>query len=378
VTRPQSSEPARLPLQSLPTVARWTVLVAASILVAAVLQCARLPAAFMLGPLAAAVLAQTAGGAVKIPRVLIAAAQAIIGCLIASSITPEIISDFARQWPVFLGVVVLSVAVSAAIGWAMSRLNIMSGSTAVWGMLPGAATAMMVMAEAYGADFRLVAFMQYLRIVLVAASASVVAVLFVHGGGSRFAGGYFPGVNVSDLAATAAVALIGGWLGLVSRVPAGVLLGPMALGAVLNVLGWVRIELPPTLLIASYALIGWTTGLRFSREVLGAAARALPQSIGAIALLMGSCGLLAWMLAEFLHVDALTAYLATSPGGLDAAALIAASTKVDLPFVMALQTARAILLLIVGPPVARWVAGTIDRTRPNEEAVRPPDLGDLD
>jgi uncharacterized protein len=274
--------------------------------------------------------------------------------------------------------VVLSVAVSAAIGWAMSRLNIMSGSTAVWGMLPGAATAMMVMAEAYGADFRLVAFMQYLRIVLVAASASVVAVLFVHGGGSRFAGGYFPGVNVSDLAATAAVALIGGWLGLVSRVPAGVLLGPMALGAVLNVLGWVRIELPPTLLIASYALIGWTTGLRFSREVLGAAARALPQSIGATALLMGFCGLLAWMLAEFLHVDALTAYLATSPGGLDAAALIAASTKVDLPFVMALQTARAILLLIIGPPVARWVAGTIDRTRPNEEAVRPPDLGDLD
>jgi uncharacterized membrane protein AbrB (regulator of aidB expression) len=44
-------------------------------------------------------------------------------------------------------------------------------------MLPGAATVMMVMVEAYGADFRLVAFMQYLRVVLVAAVASVVALL---------------------------------------------------------------------------------------------------------------------------------------------------------------------------------------------------------
>jgi uncharacterized protein len=34
-----------------------------------------------------------------------------------------------------------------------------------------------VMAEAYGADFRLVAFKQYLRVELVAAVASVVALL---------------------------------------------------------------------------------------------------------------------------------------------------------------------------------------------------------
>jgi uncharacterized membrane protein AbrB (regulator of aidB expression) len=53
----------------------------------------------------------------------------------------------------------------------------LSPAAAIWGMLPGAATVMMVMVEAYGADFRLVAFMQYLRVVLVAAVASVVALL---------------------------------------------------------------------------------------------------------------------------------------------------------------------------------------------------------
>jgi hypothetical protein len=80
--------------------------------------------------------------------------------------------------------------------------------------------------------------------VLVAAVASVAALFCVHSGGSRFAGGYFPPVNLPDFAATATVALVGGGLGLASRIPAGVLLGPLALGAVLNVLGWVTVELP--------------------------------------------------------------------------------------------------------------------------------------
>ena len=112
--------------------------------------------------------------------------------------------------------------------------------------------------------------------------------------------------------------------------------------------------------------------------MLAAAARALPQSAGAMILLMAFCGLLAWLLVVLLHVDPLTAYLATSPGGVDAATIIAASTEVDMPFVMAMQTVRMIMLLVVGPPVARWVAGTLDRAPPNLEMVRSPDLGDLD
>jgi hypothetical protein len=245
-------------------------------------------------------------------------------------------------------------------------------------MLPGAATVMMMMAEEHGADFRLVAFMQYLRVVLVAAAASVVALMFVDGHGGRFSAGLFPPVDLADLAMTAAVALAGGVLGHASRLPAGVLLGPLVLGAVLNVLGEVRIEVPPLVLIASFAIIGWNTGLRFTTDVLAAAARALPQSIGATVLLMAFCGVVAWGLVVVLHVDPLTAYLATSPGGMDAAAVIAASTKVDMPFVMAVQAVRLMMLLLIGPPVARWVAGTLDRAPPGPEPPHSLDLGDLD
>jgi uncharacterized protein len=361
------------PLQSLPSAARWAVLLAASIAVTALLQWVKLPAAFLLGPAAAALMVQTRGGAVTVPRFSLIAAQAVLGCLVAHTITPSIVDGFLYHWPSVLGVLALSITASIVIGWIMGRFRIIPGSTPIWGMLPGGATVMMVMAEAYGADFRLVAFMQYLRVVLVAAAGSLLALYVAHGGVGRFANGYFPPVDAVAAAATVALALVGAWLGFVFRIPAGALMGPLALGGVLNALGLVKIELPPVVLIASFAIIGWNVGLRFTRDVLAAAARALPQTVGAITLLMMVCGLLAWMLVEFLHVDPLTAYLATSPGGVDAAAIISASTNVDMPFVMALQTTRLVVLIVIGPPLARWAAGKLDR-----RSLRPRDPAKID
>ena len=367
-----------LPLQPLSGTARWSVLLVASALAGAGLQAIGLPAALMLGPLGAAVLVQAAGGVVRVPRSLLAGAQAVIGCLVARSMTPTVVSGFLHQWPIVMTAVGLSLGGAVGIGWAMGRLRIVPGTTAVWGMLPGAATAMMVMAEAYGADSRLVAFMQYLRVVMVAAVASILALIFAHGGVSRFAAGYFPPVDLANFAFTLAIAAAGAALGYVSRIPAGVLFSPLILGAIVNGLGWVKIELPPVVLIASYALIGWNTGLRFTRDVLAAAARALPQCLGATALLMTFCGGLSWMLAKLLHVDALTAYLATSPGGVDAAAVIAASTKVDVSFVMMVQSVRVVIILALGPTVARMVAATLKPRRPTVAPPEPLDLGDLD
>ena len=54
--------------------------------------------------------------------------------------------------------------------------------------------------------------------------------------------------------------------------------------------------------------------------------------------------------------DPLTAYLATSPGGADAVAIIAASSPVDMPFVMAMQIGRLFVAILVGPSLARIIA----------------------
>jgi membrane AbrB-like protein len=69
------------------------------------------------------------------------------------------------------------------------------------------------------------------------------------------------------------------------------------------------------------------------------------------------CAALGVVMSRMLGIDPLTAYLATSPGGMDSVAIIAAaSNNVDLSFVMAMQMARFLIVMVAGPPLARMLA----------------------
>jgi membrane AbrB-like protein len=343
-------------LGRLPRLVLWGLLVVLSVLLAGLLSMAGLPAAWLLGPMLAGILIATNGGRIRIPRPPLLAAQAILGCLVARAITADIVMAFVRGWPLFLGIVLIIIVTSALLGWLIARFRVLPGTTAVWGTAPGAASAMMVMAGDFGADPRLVAFMQYLRVVCVAGMASVVARVWVGASAAAHTVAWFPALHWADFGATLLLAAATGGLGVALQIPAGTLLLPMIIGGVLEGTGLVTILLPPWLLVITYAFLGWNVGLGFSREILGHAWRALPQVLVSIFIMIGVCGCLAFLLVRWAGVDPLTAYLATSPGGMDSIAIIGASSNVDLSFVMALQGARFLIVLVAGPPLARFVA----------------------
>jgi membrane AbrB-like protein len=351
--------PVRLLADARPAT-RWAVLALLSAVLGALLHLAHLPAALMLGPMLAGIALEAAGGAVRVPSLAMNIAQGIIGCLIARAITADILGTFAARWPLFVGVVALTLGASLLLGWGVFRLGILPGTTPVWGMLPGAASAMILMAEAFGADFRLVAFMQYLRVALLAVTASVIARVWTHAsGGVPFEIAWFPPIAWGPFGVTLGLVALAVLVARTTRLPAGGLLCAMGAGIAVHLAAPAAIELPPWFLAIGYALLGWNTGLRFTRPVLAAAGRALPQTVASILALMLFCAGVAALLVIELHIDPLTAYLATSPGGLDSVAIIAASTRVDVPFVMALQTGRFLLILLLGPALSRFVARRI-------------------
>jgi membrane AbrB-like protein len=350
-----------LPFATLPLTGQWATLAAISAVITAVLVWVRLPAALMLGPMVAGILLVTGGAPLRVPAGPMNFAQAVIGLLIARSFTREILVEFGKQWPLFLGVVVTIVIASAALGYVISKLRILRGTTAVWGLLPGAAPVMILMAEAFGADEELVAFMQYMRVVFVAVTASIVARLWVHVPAGTAAGvSWFPPIAWLPFKGTLLMIGVSFLATLAPKIPAGVLIAALLIGGVLHIGGFSTLELPPWLLAIAYALLGWSVGLKFTRNVLAAAARALPQALSSILVMVVFCGVLAALLVHLLGIDPLTAYLATSPGGADSVAVIAASTKVDTSFVMALQTVRFLLILLAGPAISRFVAGLVD------------------
>ncbi|WP_113448818.1 AbrB family transcriptional regulator [Rhizobium cremeum] len=356
----QPPEPGRL--TALPEPVRWAILTLLSLAFAGLLTVVHIPAALLLGPMMAAIVVATNGARLSAPTLPYLAAHSLIGCIIARSIDAEIVTTFAADWPIFLSIVLAVIASSTLIGYVMARNAVLPGTTAVWGTSAGAASAMLVLAEAYGADARLVAFMQYLRVVCVASAASIIAAAVFHAtGGQAPEVVWFPPVDWLELGKTLAVAFGACAIGARFRIPAGTMFLPMLATALLHGLGFITIELPPWLLAFAYALLGWKIGLGFTRRILRHAAYALPQIMLSIVVLIAFCGGLAMLLWRFLGIDPLTAYLATSPGGLDSVAIIAASTPVDLPFVMALQTARFLLVLLLGGPISKAVARLIDR-----------------
>ena len=346
----------------------WVALIALSLLLSAVFDSIGMPAGRLLGPMLAAIALSVRGANLQVPRIAFFAAQGVIGTLIARGIPASIMPTLSGHAGVFVAGVLVVTVLANGLGWMLSRWRVFPADTAIWGSAPGAASAMMIMAEAHGADVRLVAFMQYLRVVCVSFTASLVAHWWIGRGPNPVAALHAsaPSLILAPVswphAATAlVVALAGSMVGVRLRLPAGALLVPMFGAIVLQDFAAVPIELPPLALAVAYAFVGWVIGSRFNREVLVATLRSAPKVLASIFTLILLCGCFAAALARWAHVDPLTAYLATSPGGADTVAIIAASTPVDVPFVMTMQVLRLLFVMATGPAIARMLSRRLNR-----------------
>lgn len=338
-------------------IAQWSVVGALSLVLVVGLEILHLPAALLLGPMIAGILFAAAGGTVRVPEILYTAAQGLVGAMIAKSLPLTHFADAVHDWPVYGLGVGSTVVVAAALGLILTRWNVLPGTTAIWGSSPGAASTMVVMAESFGADVRLVAFMQYLRVMCVAGTASIVASLVMTTGGHSIGPiDWFPALQPLGFGVTLLIAIAGAFAGKALRIPAGALMLPLVLTAATMQTGAAPIVLPPWLLALAYALFGWCIGLKFTRDIFLHAARATPRLLLAIAALIAICGGFGMLLSWLADIDPLTAYLATSPGGADSVAIIAASSKVDVPFVMTMQLVRFLVVMLTGPALARFLA----------------------
>ncbi len=346
----------------MPLPARWALLILLSALSAVLLTLARLPAGWLLGPMVAGIVFAVAGVRLRVPPLATGFSQALMGCLIAQTITAGILKELLGQWPLFLGVLVAVMLLSWGLGWLLSLLKVIPPREALWGSSPGAAAAMVIMAQVHQADARLVALMQYARVLLVVMAASVVTTAWLGGADAGDSGlwstvfaGWGDVPALSSLAATLAVSAIGVIADRLGFSSAGMLL-PLFLGVVLNVTGFVTPVVPESLAVFSYLVIGWGVGLSFDREALTSSIKVLPWIVLSNLVLIALCGALGWAITRLYGVDPLSAYLATSPGGANTVAAIAMTSPVDTPFIMAMQVCRMGSLVVFGPIIARALA----------------------
>jgi membrane AbrB-like protein len=342
-----------------PTAARWLLIGAATAAAALVLDLAGLPSASLFAALLVGIVAALRMPASPdVPLVVFRGAQAVAGVSLGVYVQSASLSAVADAWlPVAL-VSIGTLALSLAAGVAFARWTTVDRPTASLGMVAGGASGIVGMADELGAEARLVAVMQYLRVlVVVVLTPILVGIAFGHPHGT--AGGPSPGDtpvigDLRDWGLTAASIAAGTLLALGARVPAGSLLAPMIVAAGLSlVLGDDHFDVPALLREPVFAAIGLQVGLRFTPRLLRQAGRLLVPTLLAIAGLLVSC----FGLALFLHatggVSLLDAYLATTPGGLYAVLAAAFGTGADTTFVIAVQTLRLFVMVLLAPVVVR-------------------------
>tara|TARA_B100000674_G_scaffold479526_1_gene478037 strand:+ start:5824 stop:6948 length:1125 start_codon:yes stop_codon:yes gene_type:complete len=355
---PLPTNPPKERLGRLPKPVQWLLLISVSVVFSVLLHHWQVPASLLVGPMIIGILMGTNGATIAAPKPLYLGAQAVLGVMIGGSMTIGILTSFASDWPMILGITGVTLLASSFLGWILCIKQVLPGTAGIWGSTPGAASAMVIMADAFGADARLVAFMQYVRVVIVVGVASSVANFWVDPEMLASMGphDWFPAFDGWVFAITLGLTVVCCYVGQISRLPSGPLLVPIIVTMILHVSGVLDVVLPEWFLGLTYAMIGWVIGLKFTPPVLRHAAHALPKILLSIFVLIGFCAGISALLVVFMDVDPLTAYLATSPGGLDSVAIIAASTNVDLSFILVLQATRFFMVLAFGPPLARMVA----------------------
>jgi membrane AbrB-like protein len=349
----------------------WALLFALTLAGLVIFELLHLPAAPMLAGIIASSVLSLRDTGLQISRPLFLLGQSLVGLMISQAFNPDVMRGLLDNWLLALMVVIAVILFGLIAGWTITIHQWLPGTTGIWGTSPGAATAMTLMSEAYGGDMRLVAIMQYLRVVIVSLAAAVVARFLGAAAAAAAAPSYwatlFPPMDWPGFALTIGVTILCCRLACLVRSSAAPILIPMFVGAILHNTNLMVIVLPGWLLAFGFILIGWSIGLRFNRTVFLYAFRAMPKILGAIGFMVASAGLLAVILVFGWRIDPLTAYLATSPGGVDAVAIIAASSGADMVFILAVQTVRLFLVLLTGPPLARLATRMVRKRLDNKK-----------
>ncbi len=300
-------------------------------------------------------LALTGRGPVVLPRGSARGGQAVLGVSIGALVTTATLRELGRDLLPVLVVSLVTLALSVAAGSVLTRRTGVDRATGAFGMIAGGASGVVAIARELGADERLVAVMQYLRVLLVVLTAPVVAAALPAPAGTQAPGTTAEPGLLAVLLFVLATALLGLALARATRLPAGGLLGPLVVSGVVAAVGLDAAArgVPSWLQSVAVGVIGLQVGLSFTRGALSQARRLVLPSLGAIAALILACAGLGALLSLATGASAVDGYLATTPGGLYAVLAASVDTGGDVTFVLAVQVVRVLLMLGAAPLLAR-------------------------
>jgi membrane AbrB-like protein len=346
----------------------WLSLGLATLAVGTALGAIGLPSSYLFGALLVGLAAALwVPGRLQVPHPAFAAAQAVTGVVLGAYLNSDSLRAVAGSWLPVAVVSLGTLGLSLVAGRVLARTTGCEETTAALGLVAGGASGIVAISDELGADGRLVAFMQYARVLVVVLITPVVAAVAFPGDHTAAAHGTPVVGHASWWAITVGAAAVGAFGGRAVRLPNAALLGPLfASGAITLLAPSDTFQVPALLREVAFAAIGAQVGLRFTTDTLRQVGRLLVPVLLAIVGIIAGCFVLAVGLHLTTSASLPDAYLATTPGGLYAVVAVAFGANADTTFIVAVQGLRLLVMVVLAPLVVRRLAA---RTRARHGAA---------
>lgn len=330
-----------------------------------------LPLPWLLGPMVLNTLAAMARFPVLPPGRLRPYVVVVIGVLLGSGFTPEVLGQ-AASWAVSLGFLAVYLAVSGALVVPFyRRVGGFDPVTAYFAGMPGGLNEMMVIGKDMGGDDRAIILAHASRILIVVMLIAVWFRLFVgiDMGGRAGGGTGFAEVPALDMVLLTVCGVVGMVLGRWLRLPAPTLVGPMAVSAIVHVSGHLTSAPPRELVIVAQVFLGTIMGCRFIGSTAAEIGRALLLGLGATAIMLCVTAAFAVLLHGLLGQSLEQVLLAYAPGGLAEMSLVALAMEAEATYVATHHLVRITLVILAAPAVFSLLGATLGRDRgPGDDA----------
>ena len=314
-----------------------------------------LPLPWMLGAITACTAATLSGVRIAMSNPLRTVMIAVLGTLLGSGFTPDII-DQAPRWMVTLCVLAVTVVLTVAIVmFYMRRVAGFDRPTAYFAATPGGLSEMTIVGASMGGDDRMISLVHTVRVTIV---VFVIPFWFY-----LFEGYDAPAAMTNmatitetsrlDLALLAVCAVVGPFGAKLLRLPGAVLTGPMLLSATFHLTGLTETRPPMELLALAQLVIGASIGCRFSGISVRRILSTLIYGAGSTVIMLIVTTAIGYLVASITGEPRDAVLLAFSPGGLAEMTLVALAMGSDVAFITTHHLVRLMLVVAFAPIVFR-------------------------
>jgi membrane AbrB-like protein len=319
----------------------------------AVFHAAALPLPWLLGPIAACLIAALSGVRMNGIKPLNEGMRTILGLAVGATFTPLVLASMVQMWPTLVLIPVMVLLIGLIGVPYFQRLWGYDFATSYYSTMPGGLQDMLVFGEEAGGNPRTLSLIHATRVLVI-----VVALPFLLQGVwgadlSNPPGAPARSVPPGQLLLMVACALIG-WQGAKRIGMFGAsILGPLIVAAVCALTGLLHHRPPVEAIWAAQFFIGMGVGMKYTGITMQEVRRDLTAGLG-------FCGILIVLTLIFVEgiylmdlAGGMDALLAFAPGGQAELAILALIVGADVAFVIAHHVLRIFVVILGAPLFAR-------------------------